>query len=471
MPVFEHVSTYPQPRAEVFAWHDRGGGFTRLTPPGAATIVEGPTRGIAVGSELVLRVSTPVLAGLLPDLPLPGAGVGPVGVPWRVRHVEYVQDERFVDEQVTGPFRSWRHEHLFADAPGGGTTITDRVTWELPVRLPARLDVSLVDRFLTALFAFRERQLRDDLALHARLGAAPAHVVVTGASGLIGSQVCALLTTGGHTVTRLVRGSRPGPGEAAWDPVKGSIDEDALRAADAVVHLAGAPIGGRFTPRHKDAILRSRVDGTATLARALASEGMPRTLVQASGIGVYGARRPGELLTEESEPGTGFLADVVRAWEGAAAPAEAAGVRAVFLRTGIVLSAGGGALLPQLPLFLVGLGGRLTSPGAWLSWITLDDMARAYVHALFTPALAGPVNAVAPQPVTSRDFARQLGRALHRPALLPTPPFGPALILGREGASELIDTDQRVSAARLQASGFEFAHPDLPDALRHVLAG
>jgi len=471
MPVFEHVSTFPQPREEVFAWHDRGGGFTRLTPPGAATIVSGPTRGIAVGSELVLRVSTPVLAGLLPDVPLPGSGVGPVGLPWRVRHVEYVPGERFVDEQVAGPFRSWRHEHDFADAPGGGTTITDRVTWELPVRLPARIDVSLVERFLGELFAFRERQLRADLALHARLGAAPSHVVVTGASGLIGSQVCALLTTGGHTVTRLVRGQRPAAGEAAWDPAGGRIDEDALRAADAVVHLAGAPIGGRFTPRHKEAVLRSRVDGTTTLARALASEGMPRTLVQASGIGIYGARRPGELLTEESAPGTGFLADVVRAWEGAAAPAESAGVRAAFLRTGIVLSAGGGALLPQLPLFMMGLGGRLTAARAWFSWIALDDMARAYVHALFTPELAGPVNAVAPHPVTSRAFARELGRVLRRPALLPTPAFGPALILGREGASEMIDTDQRVSAARLQASGFEFAHPHLTDALRHALAG
>ncbi len=470
MPIFEHVSHYPHGRAEVFAWHRRGGGFTRLTPPGAATLVEGPTRGIEVGSELELRVSTPVVAGLLPDIPLPGAGVGPVGAPWRVRHVELVAGERFVDEQVSGPFRSWRHEHVFSDAPGGGTTITDRVTWELPVRLPAGLDVALVERRLRALFAFRERQLLDDLALHARLDAAPAHVVVTGASGLIGRQVCALLTTGGHTVTRLTRG-RPAADEAAWDPAGGRIDVDALRRADAVVHLAGHPIGGRFTPRHKEAILRSRVDGTTTLARALASEGMPRTLVQASAVGFYGARRPGEVLTEDSASGTGFLAEVVRAWEAAAAPAAAGGVRTVFLRTGIVLTAGGGALLPQLPLFALGLGGRLTDARAWTSWITLDDMARAYVHALFTPGLAGAVNAVAPNPVTSGEFARRLGRALHRPALLPTPPFGPQVILGREGASELVETDQRVSASRLVDSGFSFAQPDLPAAFRHLLAG
>lgn len=470
MPVFEHVSTYPQPRAEVFAWHTRGGGFVRLTPPGLATVVAGPTHGIEVGSEVTLRVSPPVLAGLLPEVRLPRAGKGPVGLPWRVRHVELVDGERFVDEQVTGPFRAWRHEHHFSDAPGGGTTIVDRVTWALPVGLPRRLDAALVEGRLRALFAFRERQLRADLALHTRLAAAPAHVAVTGASGLVGTQVCALLTTGGHTVTRLTRSRRTAPGDAHWDPRSGFVDADALAAADAVVHLAGASIGGRFTRRHKAEVLASRVDGTRTIVAALAADGMPRTLVQASAIGIYGPRRPGELLSEGSESGTGFLADVVRAWEGAALPAEDAGVRVVRLRTGIVLSAGGGALAPQLPLFAVGLGGRLTAGSAWVSWITLDDLARAYVHALFTPGLTGPVNAVAPQPVTSGEFARELGRAMRRPAVVPTPAVGPALVLGRQGARELIATDQRVSAERLLGSGFVFDSPELPGALRHVLA-
>lgn len=468
MPVFEHVSTYPHPRAAVFAWHERPGGFVRLTPPGSARIVSGPTDGIRVGSELVLRISSPVIAGLLPDVPLPGWGTGPVGLGWRVRHVEYVAGERFVDEQVSGPLKRWRHEHLFTDAPGGGTTITDRVHYELPADL-AGFAAGALQRHLARLFRFREAQLRDDLALHARLGAPASHIAVTGASGLVGTQLCALLSTGGHRVTRFVRGSA-GPGEAAWNPARGTIDAEALRGVDAVVHLAGASIGGRFTQAHKDAVLGSRLDGSGLLARALAADGMPRTLVQASAIGIYGARRPGELLTEDSAPGTGFLADVVRAWEAAAAPASDAGVRATFLRTGIVLSTGGGALLPQLPLYLLGAGGRLTAADAWSSWITLDDLARAYVHAVFTEALVGPVNAVAPAPVTNATFARELGRALRRPALLPTPGFGPALILGKEGRDQLIDTDQRVSAARLQGSGFSFGQPTLPGALAHVLA-
>jgi uncharacterized protein len=342
----------------------------------------------------------------------------------------------------------------FADAPGGGTIVTDRVTGG--------------GRRLDAVLGFRAGQRRDDLALWARLDAAPVQVVVTGASGLIGRQVCALLTTGGHTVTRLVRRA-PGDGEASWDPAAGTLDAGALAGADAVIHLAGATIAGRFTPAHKREILASRLDGTTTLARALASEGMPRTLIQASAIGIYGPRRPGELLTEDAAPGAGFLADVVRQWEDAAAPAAADGVRTVFLRTGIVLSAGGGALAPQLPLFALGAGGRLTAAGAWTSWIGLDDMARAYVHALFTPGLAGPVNAVAPNPVTASEFARTLGRVLRRPALLPTPVLGPALILGREGASELVATDQRVSPGRLTASGFVFAQPELGDAFAHAL--
>ena len=279
MPVFEHVSHYPHPREEVFAWHTRPGGFVRLTPPGMAEVVAGPTDGIRVGSELRLRISSPLVAGLLPEVGWPGGARGPIGLPWTVRHVEFVDGERFVDEQVSGPLRAWRHEHLFSDALGGGTTITDRVTWEPPLGIAGPV-AALIDGRLERLFAFRERQLRDDLALGARLAAPPAHVVVTGASGLIGRQLCALLTTGGHTVTRLVRAGKVGPGEASWDPVHGRVDAAALRRADAVVHLAGASIGGRFTRRHKDAVLSSRVDGTRTLAGALAAEGMPRTLVE-----------------------------------------------------------------------------------------------------------------------------------------------------------------------------------------------
>lgn len=455
MPVFEHVSHLPHPREEVFAWHTRPGGFVRLTPPGMARLVSGPDNGIEVGSTMRLVISSPLLAGL---------GLR-AGVPWTVRHVEMDAGRLFVDEQQSGPFRQWRHEHHFADAPDGGTLVTDRVTWALPVAPPGA--ERLVTTQLRRLFGFRERQLRDDLALHAQLGAAPTHVAVTGASGLVGRQLCAMLTSGGHRVTRLVRGEVTASDQARWSLDRGP-EPGALDGVDAVVHLAGEPIGGRFTAEHKRTVLRSRVEGTGAIARALAAGAGPRTLVSASAIGFYGPQRPGETLTESSARGTEFLADVVQAWEDAAQPASEGGVRVAMLRTGIALSGGGGALALQLPLFELGLGGRLTRADAQTSWVSLDDVVRSYAWALFSD-VAGPLNATAPEPATQADFARTVGRALRRPALLPTPALGPKLVLGSEGYDQMIDTDQRVLPQRLAQTGFPFAHPNLAEALAHLL--
>lgn len=465
MPVFERVTRYPHPRSEVFVWHTRPGAFVRLTPPGTATALEGPTHGIRPGSEMVLRISHPLVAGL-PELPL--GRRGPAGLNWRVRHVEYDEGERFVDEQVRGPLRVWRHEHHFADGPGGSTVITDRVHWELPRSLPGPVPRAVVSGFLDGLFAFRERQLRADLALHARLDAAPRRVVVAGASGLIGTQLCALLTSGGHDVVRLVRGQATAPDEIPWDPAAGRLDAGVLAGADAVVNLSGHPIGGRFTAAHKAKLLESRLASAGTLADAVARAGVP-TLVQASAIGFYGARRPDEVLTEASQPGAGVLAEVVDAWEAAARPAWDVGVRVALLRTGIALSAAGGALAPQVPLFLLGAGGRLARADAWQSWVALDDVAHAYAHAVMTETVSGPVNVVAPHPVTHQQFAAALGHTLGRPALLPTPAIGPKVVLGAEGYDQLIDTDQWVGSGVLDASGFRFTHGNLTEALRHVL--
>lgn len=469
MPVFERSSRYPFPRATVFAWHTRPGAFARLSPPGMVTPLSRHTDGINPGSETEVLISHPLVAGLLPDVPHRGRRRGPIGVRWLVRHVELVPNERFVDEQVKGPFKSWRHEHEFTDGPGGSTIITDRVTWELPVTLPGRLDQALVEMQLDGLFAFRERQLRDDLDLHTRLAASPRRVVVAGASGLIGTQLTALLTSGGHHVTRLVRTSAKGkPDAVRWDPAAHRLDASALEGADAVVNLSGHSIGGRFTRAHKNKVLTSRLDATGTLAAAAAQVGVP-TLVQASAIGYYGPRRPGELLTERSTAGDGFLAEVVRAWEAAAKPAADAGVRVAQLRTGIVLSEGGGALAPQVPLFSIGMGGRLAAPDAWFSWVGLDDVARAYVHTILTDVVEGPTNLTAPRPVTNQEFATTLGRVLHRPSVVPTPAIGPKLVLGAEGYDQMIDTDQRVSSAKLGESGFWFAQGTLAEALRHAL--
>ncbi|HXQ61116.1 MAG TPA: TIGR01777 family oxidoreductase [Acidimicrobiales bacterium] len=290
-------------------------------------------------------------------------------------------------------------------------------------------------------------------------------IVVTGGSGLIGQALVSRITADGHDVCVLVR-RPPGPGQARWDPSEGRIEAEALDGADAVVHLAGAGIGDkRWSPARKDVILRSRVDSTTLLSHTLASLARPPSvLVSASAIGYYGDRGDEE-LTEGSGPGTGFQADVCRAWEGATSEAESAGIRVVHLRSAVVLSRQGGALAKQLPLFRAGLGGRLGSGDQWLSWISLRDEVGAILHAIDEPSLGGPLNASAPSPVTNREFTSQLGRVLHRPAVLTAPPFALRLALGRQLADELLLGSLRVVPARLTATGYRFQDPALAGAL------
>ena len=241
-----------------------------------------------------------------------------------------------------------------------------------------------------------------------------------------------------------------------------------LAGVDAVVHLAGTSIAGRFTPEHKAAIRDSRIEPTRRLAE-LAAGGGPRTFVSASAVGYYGFDRGDALLCEDSLRGDGFLADVVADWEAATAPAAEAGLRVVTVRTGIVQAARGGTLRLMRPLFAAGLGGRLGSGRQWLSWIGLDDLVDVYHRALYDARLTGPVNAVAPTPVRNRDYTKALARVLHRPAVLPVPSFGPRLLLGGQGARELAEADQRVVPTKLQALGHRFRHPRIDDALAHQL--
>jgi len=262
---------------------------------------------------------------------------------------------------------------------------------------------------------------------------------------------------------------RPGEDALRWDPVSGAIASPGPAIADAVVHLAGESIaGGRWTARKKQRIRESRVDATRRLTDTLTRLAKPpAVLVCASAIGYYGSRGD-EVLSEESRPGTGFLADVGREWESASAAAIVRGIRVVNVRIGIVLSPAGGALAKMLTPFRLGLGGVIGGGAQWMSWIALDDVIGALRHALGTDALRGPVNAVAPAPVTNAEFTRTLGRVLRRPTLLPMPAFAARLALG-EMADELLLSSQRVLPARLLASGFAFRYPTLEGALRHEL--
>lgn len=295
-------------------------------------------------------------------------------------------------------------------------------------------------------------------------------IAITGASGLIGSALRRRLEADGHVAVPIVR-REPEAGEIGWDPAAGKLDPADLRGLDGVVNLAGAGIGDkRWTAARKREIVESRTEGTRLLAEAIAAvDDRPPVLVSGSAIGYYGDRGD-EVLTEASAPGEDFLAGLCREWETATAVAEAAGVRVAHIRTGIVLSRAGGALAKLLPLFRVGLGGRMGSGHQWMSWISLDDEVRAIAF-LLTHDVSGPVNLTAPDPVTNAQLAKALGAELHRPAAVPVPAFGPRLALGRELADSLLFVSQRVRPAVLEEAGYPFAHPLLPGALEHALAG
>jgi uncharacterized protein (TIGR01777 family) len=292
---------------------------------------------------------------------------------------------------------------------------------------------------------------------------------ITGASGFVGSALVQRLRRDGHTVLRLVRGTATAGDTAAWDPATGAVDADRLAGIDAVVHLAGENVaGGRWTGSRMQRIHDSRIVGTANLCRALAAlPQRPKVLVCASAIGFYGDRGDTE-LDERSAPGGGFLADVVRGWETATAAALHAGIRVVSLRIGLVLGPGGGALAKMLLPFRLGLGGRLGSGHQYVSWIALDDLVAAITFAAAHAGLAGAINATAPQPVTNREFTKALGRALHRPAVMPVPAFALRLLLGRF-ADEVLLSSQRVLPKRLLDAGFAFAQPQLAGALTAAL--
>jgi uncharacterized protein len=294
-------------------------------------------------------------------------------------------------------------------------------------------------------------------------------IAVTGSSGLIGSALTTALERDGHRVRRLVRRSPSGPDEVRWDPGAGEIDAAGLAGIDAAVNLAGPGIGDkRWSDDRKRELRDARVDGTRMLAEAMAAlDPTPTVLVQGSAVGYYGDRGD-EVLTEASGPGDDFLARLCVDWEAAAAPAAQAGIRVADIRTGIVLAPGGGALAKLLPLFKLGLGGRMGSGKQWWSWITVDDEVAA-IRFLLEHDVAGPVNLVAPGTVTNQQLTEALGRVLRRPTLVPVPGFGPKLLIGGEATEAFLYASQRAVPEVLLERGFTFAHTDIESGLRAVL--
>ncbi|MDQ2783359.1 MAG: TIGR01777 family oxidoreductase [Actinomycetota bacterium] len=293
-------------------------------------------------------------------------------------------------------------------------------------------------------------------------------VVITGASGLIGSALSTYLVARGDRVVHLVRREARTASEVEWDPTTRHLDPGALEGVDVVVHLAGAGVADkRWTADYKQLIVTSRTDSTTAVATAVAAHGSAVRLVNASAVGFYGTDRGDEVLTEESPAGEGFLAEVVQAWESATDPASAAGAPVAMSRTGLVMSRGGGAFAPLVRLGRLGLAGSLGSGKQYWPWITLDDVVRALVHLVDHREVVGPVNVVGPDPMRQKAVVDELGRQLGRPTVLPAPAFALRIALG-EFSSEVLGS-QRVVPTALQASGFEFVHGDLASAVTTIL--
>ncbi|WP_306233162.1 TIGR01777 family oxidoreductase [Agrococcus beijingensis] len=441
----QHWSTIEAPIGEVFAWHERPGALQRLMPPWVPGKVRREAESLVDGRA---------------ELALPGGQI------WVGRHdpAGYVAGRAFVDERVDDGLSSaalaavrWRHEHRF-DAVALATGVEG-------TRMHDAVDTLIGSHLLRPMFVYRHRQLADDIRRQRELRTAPMTVAVTGSSGLIGSALSAFLTTAGHTVVRLVR-REAGEGERRWDP--DAPTPELLDGVDAVVHLAGASIFGRFDEGHRHRIRASRIGPTRRLAELAAASGV-RAFVSASAIGLYGSDRGDELLSERSAAGDGFLAEVVADWEAEARAAADGGVRTVQVRTGLVQTPRGGMLQVLRPIYAAGLGGPLASGEHWQSWIDLDDLVDIYARALVDERLEGPINAVAPEPVRQAEFAAELAAALHRPAVLRTPSLGPRVLLGHQGMQELALADQRVVPARLTELGHRFRRPRLEDAFRHQL--
>ncbi|WKW10966.1 TIGR01777 family oxidoreductase [Pseudogemmatithrix spongiicola] len=448
--VVQRRTEMPVSAEALFAWHERPGAFERLTPGFMPARVLSRSGGITDGSRVTL-----------------GIPVGPVTTTWEMEHVGYVQGREFRDVQRSGPFAHWEHIHRMEPLGDSTSVLDDRITYALP--LPPFGDVVagwFTRERLERLLQWRHALTKLDLERHAQFAAQPRlRIAVTGASGFLGTSLCAFLTTGGHSVLRIGRGRG---NDVHWDPARGQLDASALEGVDAVIHLAGSSVAERWTSEHKRSIRESRVQSTRLIAQAIAKlTRKPRVLLSGSAIGIYGSRAD-EVLDESSTLGDDFLADVGREWEAETRAAEDAGVRVVHLRTGIVLNPAGGALAKMVTPFQAGVGGKLGSGAQWMSWISREDWIGAAHHALFTDTVRGAVNLVGPEPVTAATFAATLARVLGRPNLFPVPAFALKTLFGEMAAGTIL-ASQRVMPKALQTSGFAFAHPSLATALRFEL--
>lgn len=452
---YRKKSLIAAPVEDVFAWHARPGAIERLTPPWESVRLIKTSGHIAVGAEVLLS-----------------AKIGMLRKTWLAKHTAYEKNRFFRDEMISGPFKSWIHEHHFDKAGDKACHLEDDVRYALPLGFLGKLwGRRFAAQKIARMFDYRHRVTAMQMADHLKYGGGNGmKILVTGAHGLVGSALIPFLTTEGYLVRRLVRtNAREEAGDILWSPELKQVDPAKLEGFDAVIHLAGENIAAeRWTEEQKRKIRDSRVIGTKFLSETLVSlKSPPKVFIAASATGYYGARE-GEVVTEESLPGEGFLADVCREWEAVTEPAAKKNIRVVNARFGIILSPNGGALQKMLPPFRLGVGGKLGSGRQIMSWIALDDVVAGLYHVLNTADLKGPVNFVSPQSLTNRDFTKALGAVLKRPTIFPVPALVIKILFGEMGEALLL-SGANVEPRKLLESGYTFHFPELKEALHHLL--
>lgn len=456
---FEKISRIPCSAAELDAWHRKPRAFDRLTPPWEKIEIlqHAP---IEEGKQTTLRVKT-----------------GPIWSEWVAKYIGVKPGEEFTDIQITGPFAEWQHRHRFLSKGKSATakecSLVDEITYKAPFGPLGKIFGGwLIRRKLKRTFRYRHNITQTDIArAAAHPPAAPMRILISGAGGIVGSALVPFLEMQGHIIVRLTR-TATRPGDIQWDPDSGKLDLSKAGKLDAVIHLAGENIaGGRWTIEQKDKLFYSRKRGTRLLADTLAEMvDRPRVLISASGINYY-EQNSINTHDEDSSIGTSFLSEVCREWESGTRPATDAGIRVCTLRIGVVLTPAGGALQKMLLPFKFCVGGPVGGGRQRMSWISIDDLVDMVARALGDDRWHGPINAVATEPVTNRAFGKALGKALHRPALIPTPAFAVRLLFGKM-VDETILADLPVYSKRLKTElGYDLRHPDLESALSHLLGG
>ena len=445
---FHFESTLPFPSDDVFSWHLREGALERLVPPwiNARVVKHGSPK--QVGSKTILRF-----------------GFGPFHTDWVAEHTHFVPGKEFADKERKGPFRFWHHIHKVEDLPSGSLLEDD-----IEYALPFFLSNAQIKQQLHRQFAWRHKRVLYDLTTFSLYEKTTKKILVSGSRGLVGSSLCAFLTAAGHEVWHLQRDpSNASAKIIGWDPQQDGKNGKEFEGFDAVVHLAGENIGNkRWSPKHKEKIFRSRCRDTWLLSHILSRlKNPPKVFLSASAIGIYGDRGS-EVLTEESSYGSDFLADVCIHWEKASEILNEVGIRRCLLRFGYVLSPKGGMLRPMIPLFRLGLGGKLGSGKQIMPWIALDDVIYAIYHCIMKEEIQGPVNVVAPSPVKQVEFARTLAKALRSTAFARVPTWFLKMVLG-EKADALIFRSANAEPTKLLKSGFTFCYRELKSYLKESL--